>query len=440
MIRALREIRGRNDFTKETAMKLIFRMLVVVAFVCFVLLLAPESRCDEWLQFRGPHSDGQAEAKNLPIEWGPNKNVVWRTEVPGKGWSSPSLAGGRIYLTSAVPVVPGSASGDLELRALCYDAVGGKLIWSKTVFVQSSATAPAIHRKNSHASPTPLVDGNRVFVHFGHQGTACLSTEGEILWTNRELAYAPVHGNGGSPVLVDGILIFSCDGASEPFVVGLAAATGKEKWRYERPTDSAKKFSFSTPAVITVAGKKQVISPGSGVVSALDPQTGEEIWRARYEGYSVIPQPAFGNGLVYLSTGYDSPQMIAVRADGRGDVTDTHVTWTLERGAPHTPSPLLIGKELYLVSDRGVASCVDALTGEAIWQERLGGDYSASPLFADGKIYFVNEEGQGTVVRPGRKFEKLAENGFGERTLASYAFSDGTIFVRTEQALYRIGK
>jgi outer membrane protein assembly factor BamB len=143
---------------------------------------------------------------------------------------------------------------------------------------------------------------------------------------------------------------------------------------------------------------------------------------------------------VYLSTGYDSPQMIAVRADGRGDVTDTHVTWTLERGAPHTPSPLLIGKELYLVSDRGVASCVDALTGEAIWQERLGGDYSASPLFADGKIYFVNEEGQGTVVRPGRKFEKLAENGFGERTLASYAFSDGTIFVRTEQALYRIGK
>lgn len=404
------------------------------------LLLLPWLAGADWPQFRGPAGDGHGEAKNLPTEWGPGKNVAWRTEVPGKGWSSPSITGGRIYLTTAVSVDPGSASGDLELRALCYEAAGGKPIWSKTVFVQSSQTAPAIHRKNSHASPTPLVDGDRVFVHFGHQGTACLSTEGEIVWANRELAYPPVHGNGGSPVLVEGVLIFSCDGASEPFVVGLDAKTGKEKWRYERPTDSVKKFAFSTPAVITVAGKKQVISPGSGMVSALDPQTGDEIWRASYDGYSVIPQPAFGNGLLYLSSGYDSPQMIAIRPDGRGDVTDTHIAWTLKKGAPHTPSPLLVGKELYLVSDGGIASCVDALTGEPIWQERLGGTYSASPLFADGKIYMVNEEGEGIVFRPGRKFEKLSSNGFGERTLASYAVGEGAIFVRTEQALYRIGK
>ena len=413
---------------------------IIFAACSFALAVTGESRCQDWPQFRGLRSDGQAEAKNLPVEWGLGENVVWRAAVPGKGWSSPTLAGGRIYLTSAVPVDPGSASGDLELRALCYDAASGKPVWAKTVFVQSSQTAPTIHRKNSHASPTPLVDGDRLFVHFGHQGTACLSTEGEVLWANRELAYPPVHGNGGSPVLVDGILIFSCDAASDPFVVGLDAATGKLRWRYERPTDSVKKFAFSTPAVITVAGQKQVISPGAGTVSALDPHTGEEIWRASYDGYSVIPQPAFGNGLVYLSTGYDSPQMIAIRAGGRGDVTDTHVAWTLKRGAPHTPSPLLVGKELYLVSDGGIASCVDALTGELVWQERLGGAFSASPLFADGKIYLVNEEGQGVVLRAGRKFEKLAENGFGERTLASYAIGEGTIFVRTEEALYRIGK
>lgn len=389
----------------------------------------------DWPQFRGANSDGRAEAAGLPTEWGPDKNVAWRTEVPGKGWSSPVLVGGKIFLTSAVPVGHG---GDLKLVALCYGAADGKLLWEQAVFTQDNQTAPRIHTKNSHASPTPLVDGDRVFVHFGHQGTACLSTDGKILWRNRELSYPPVHGNGGSPVLVDGVLIFSCDGASGPFVVGLNSASGKVRWKYNRPTDSFKKFAFSTPAVITVAGKTQVISPGAGMVSALDPQTGREIWHAKYDGYSVIPQPAFGHGLVFLSTGYDSPMLMAVRPDGRGDVTDTHVAWTLQRGAPHTPSPLLVGRELYVVSDAGIASCIDAETGKPIWQERVGGNYSASPLFADGKIYLQSEEGQGLVIRPGRRFEKLGETGFGERTLASYAIADGAIFVRTEMALYRV--
>lgn len=407
-------------------------------FLLFCCSMPPMVGAADWPQFRGPDADGHAAANDLPVEWGPGKNVAWRTEVPGKGWSSPSLAKGRIYLTSAVPVEMGSASSDLELRALCYEATSGKLVWSQTVFLQASKQAPAIHRKNSHASPTPLVDGDRVYVHFGHQGTACLSTDGKPLWTNRDLAYPPVHGNGGSPVLVDGVLIFSCDGASDPFVVGLDAGTGKIKWKFARPTDSVKKFAFSTPAVISVAGKTQVVSPGAGMVNALDPRTGEEIWRVLYDGYSVIPQPAFGNGLVYLSTGYDSPSIIAIRPDGRGDVTDTHVAWTLKKNAPHTPSPLLVGNELYLVSDRGIASCVDAVTGEMIWQERVEGGYSSSPLFADGKIYLVNEEGAGTVLRPGRQFVKSGENGFAERTLASYAIGDGAIYVRTEQALYRV--
>ncbi|MEX2026391.1 MAG: PQQ-binding-like beta-propeller repeat protein [Pirellulaceae bacterium] len=393
----------------------------------------------DWPQFRGPAGSGHAEAKNLPQEWGPDKNVAWRTEVPGKGWSSPSLSQGRIYLTSAVSVEQGSGSGDVDLALLCYDAKSGKQILAKTVFRQEGKSAPAIHRKNSHASPTPLVDGSRIFVHFGHQGTACLTTDGAIVWQNQTIKYPPVHGNGGSPILVDGILIFSCDGGSDPFVVGLDADSGQVKWKFSRPTDSAKKFAFSTLEAIVVAGKKQVISPGAGMVNALEPQTGKEIWRVAYDGYSVIPKPVFGNGLVYLSTGYDSPTIIAIRPDGRGDVTDTHVAWTLAKGAPHTPSPLLIGKELYLVADRGTASCVDALTGETIWQERIAGDYSASPLYADGKIFIVNEDGAGTVLRPGQTFEKLAENGFPEQTLASYAVGEGSIFVRTEKALYRVG-
>ncbi|HUE71958.1 MAG TPA: PQQ-binding-like beta-propeller repeat protein [Pirellulaceae bacterium] len=416
-------------------------MLHPLRFSILACIFAPSfAAAADWPQFRGPDGNGHAEAKNLPQEWGPDKNVAWRTEVPGKGWSSPSLSQGRIYLTSAVPVEQGSGSGDVDLVLLCHDAGSGKQIWAKTVFRQDHKTAPAIHRKNSHASPTPLVDGSRIFVHFGHQGTACLTTGGEIVWQNQSLKYPPVHGNGGSPILVDGILIFSCDGGSDPFVVGLDADSGQVKWKFERPTDSVKKFAFSTAEVIVVGGQKQVISPGAGMVNALDPQTGKEIWRVTYDGYSVIPKPVYGNGLVYLSTGYDSPTIIAIRPDGRGDVTDTHVVWTLEKGAPHTPSPLLIGKELYLVSDRGIASCVDGLTGETIWQERVPGDYSASPLYADGQIYIVNEEGTGTVLRPGRTFERLAENGFLEQTLASYAVGEGAIFVRTEKALYRIGK
>jgi glucose dehydrogenase len=333
----------------------------------------------------------------------------------------------------------GSASGDLSLDALAVDAQSGKLLWQQRLFLQVAATAPKIHNKNSHASPTPLVDDGRVYVHFGHQGTACLDVNGKVLWRNDTLRYPPVHGNGGSPVLVDGILIFSCDGGTSPFVVGLDAATGKQRWRYDRPAVAGKKFAFSTPAVIEVSGQKQVVSPGAGGVDALDPATGAPIWRVEYDsGYSVIPQPVFGHGLVFLSSGYDSPTVLAIRPDGRGDVTDTHVAWTLKKGAPHTPSPLLVGDELYLVADKGVATCVAARTGEQLWQERIGGNYSASPLWADGKIYIQSEEGPAIVLKPGTTFERLAETGFAERTLASYAVGDSSLFIRTENHLYRV--
>jgi outer membrane protein assembly factor BamB len=283
-----------------------------------------------------------------------------------------------------------------------------------------------------------LIAGDRVYVHFGHQGTACLDLAGKVLWRNVELGYPPVHGNGGSPVLVDGRLIFSCDGASDPFVVALDANSGREKWRFQRQADSDKRFAFSTPAVIEVNGRKQVITPGAGVVNALDPATGEEIWRVNYDGYSVIPQPVFGHGLVFLSTGYDSPMILAIRPDGTGDVTETHVEWELKTGAPHTPSPLLVGDELYLIADRGVATCLDARTGEEHWQERVGGNYSASPLSADGKIFLQSEDGPTVVIKSGTTFEKIADTGFAERTLASYAIGDNALFIRTEKNLYRV--
>jgi outer membrane protein assembly factor BamB len=197
---------------------------------------------------------------------------------------------------------------------------------------QQPADAPKPHTKNSHASPTPLVENDRIYVHFGHAGTACLDRTGKTLWKNAEHGYEPVHGNGGSPVLVDGLLIFSCDGADDPYVVALDGMSGQERWRFQRESEAPNKFSFSTPAVIEVGGQKQLITPGSGVVNALDPGTGSEIWRCTYgAGYSVIPKPVYGNGLLYMATGYNAPTVMAIRPDGKGDVTETHVAWTGRR-------------------------------------------------------------------------------------------------------------
>jgi outer membrane protein assembly factor BamB len=402
-------------------------------------LIAASPQGENWTEFRGPTGQGHSTAINLPVEWkyesdNTAKNISWKQPVPGKGWSSPVFYDNNIYLTTAVPA---KEETTVSLRAMCLDAGTGRTVWDVEVF--SPEASARIHDKNSHASPTPLVEGGRLYVHFGHQGTACLDLKGNIIWRNRQLAYAPVHGNGGSPIVVDDALIFSCDGASEPFVVALNKNDGRVIWKTFRNSDARKKFSFSTPLSITVNGQKQVVSPASGVICAYQPGTGREIWRVRYaEGYSVVPRPVFGHGLVFFSTGFDRPVVMAVRPTGTGDVTSTHVAWTLAKSAPTTPSLLLAGDELYLVSDGGIASCVDARSGRVHWQERVEGNYSASPLYAGGKIYFQNEEGTAVVIKAGKEFEKLAVNPLHERTLASYAVGDGALFVRGERHLFKV--
>jgi outer membrane protein assembly factor BamB len=363
------------------------------------------------------------------------KNVRWKQEIPGLGWSSPVIANGRVYLTTAVPV---GSSRDHSLRTLCLDAGSGRPLWNVEVFRQDGSKAPRVHTKNSHASPTPVWDGRRLFVHFGHDGTACLDAHGNIVWKNTSLRYTPVHGNGGSPIIVDDLLVFSIDGSDVQCLVALDRATGKVRWETDRRSDAYKKFSFSTPLLIEHKGRRQIISPASDFVGAYDPRTGKELWRVHYDGYSVVPRPVFAHGLVFLSCGYDDPVLYAIRLDGAGDVTETHVAWKAERNAPLTPSPLVVDDELYVVSDRGIATCFDARSGKVQWQERLGGNYSACPLFADGKIYFQSEEGIGSVIKPGTCFELVAKNKLEERTLASYAVADGALFIRGESHLFRI--
>jgi len=375
----------------------------------------------------------------LPVSWSATENVAWKQELPGTGWSSPIHHRGRVYVTTAVEKETPEGS-ELSLQVLCLSAADGATIWETEVFTQPNEPAPAVHRKNSHASPTPLIFAGRIYAHFGHLGIACLDLQGNVVWRNREFAYPPVHGNGGSPVVAGNALIFSCDGAEDPFVIALRCDDGYELWRTPRPVDAAKKFSFSTPLVITVNGRTQAISPGSDIVSALDVATGEEIWHVKYDGYSVVPRPVYRHGLVFVCTGFGKPDLLAIRPDGTGDVTETHVAWRVAKGAPNTPSPVVVGNELFMVSDGGVASCLDAHTGEAIWQHRLGGAFSASPVYADGKIYFHNEEGIGSVIAASREFNLLSTNPLEGHSLASYALTSDAIFIRTEKHLYRIGQ
>jgi outer membrane protein assembly factor BamB len=284
--------------------------------------------------------------------------------------------------------------------------------------------------------PRAIIDGDRVYVHFGALGTAALTTAGVIVWKTR-LPYESQHGNGGSPALHGDLLIISCDGSDTAFVIALDTKTGKTRWKTARryPADQA----YSTPLVIRVGDRDQVISVGAYRTAAYDLQSGREIWRVRYDdGFSNVPRPVTGHGLVYIATGFQQPSLLAVRPDGTGDITKTHVAWTLQRGAPLTPSPLIVGDELYLVSDFGIASCVDAKTGQTHWQQRLGGNYSASPVFADGRIYFQSEEGLTTVIAPGKTFQKLATSQLDGGMLASMAVANGSLFIRTDSHLYRI--
>lgn len=395
-----------------------------------ILALMLLTLAQDWPQFRGPDGQGHASTSTAPQKWTDTENVKWKTAIDGLGWSSPVLAEGKVWLTTAT-------EGNKSLRAVCLDAATGKLLHNIEVFKVDNA-GPA-HKKNSYASPTPILDKDRVYVHFGSNGTACLSSDGKILW-KQIVKYNPVHGAGGSPALVNGTLIFSCDGAADPVVIGLDAKSGSVRWK--TPRDNAgepKKFAFCTPLAIEVGGKTQVVIPGAGQVQSLDPASGRVVWSAKYpNGYSVVPRPVFGHGMVYFSTGFDKPVFLAVKADGKGDVTDSHIAWRLEKGAPLDPSPLLIGDELYLVSDQGVASCVDAKTGSVHWQERLGGAYSASPVLAGGLIYFQSEDGLTTIVRAEKTFAKVGTNQVKGKTFASLAPVDGALYLRTDSALLRI--
>ncbi len=384
----------------------------------------PARAADDWPQFRGPDGQGHATASLLPAKWSETENIRWKTAIVGLGWSSPVVSSDRIWLTTAV-------EAEHSLRLVCVERDSGQILYDVEVF--RAEDLGRIAAKNSHASPTPVVDGSNVFVHFGSHGTACLTLDGEIVWT-RQLEYDQRHGPGGSPVVWNDLVIVSCDGMDVQYTVALDKRTGEVRWRADHPGLQA----YSTPLVIDAQGTPQLVTSGGEALIAYSPADGRELWRFRHEGHSVVPRPVAGNGMVYFCTGYWTPTLVAVRTGGSGDVTDSHLAYRMRHSVPHTPSPLLIGKHIYFVSDQGVITCADAVEGKELWKQRLGGNYSASPTLADGKIFCLDEDGVMHVLSTGEHFEELAVNKLDGRTLATPAFVESAIYLRTEGHLYRI--
>ncbi len=402
------------------------------ALLCLSLLTATSpSGAKDWPEFRGPGQQGHSDEVNLPLTWSETEHITWKTDLPGLGWSSPSIANGQLWLTTAVK--PDAEKPAINLQALCLDPKSGQLLKSVDIFLLEDPGK--IHSKNSHASPTPVIDGEMIYVHFGKHGTACLNAQGEIVWKT-QLEYNHRHGPGGSPVIFENLLIIACDGIDTQYMIALDKATGKEVWKTMRVEG---RMAYSTPTLAVVNGKPQLVTAGGEFISSYDPATGKELWRFRYPGgYSVVPRPLVADGIAYASSGYNDPIFYAVKMDGSGDVTDTHLVWKTEKNAPRNASPIIVGEELYMMSDNGVGTCLNAKTGKQIWQKRVGGDYSSSFLYADDKLYITSEGGLTTVLKPGKDYEVLAENQLPGRIFASPSPFDGAIFLRTETALYRI--
>jgi len=425
--------------------------LALASGMCWTASLSgAETAAPGWPQFRGPRGDSVAPDAHPPLAWSETNNVVWKTALPGRGRSSPVLLGDRLWLTTALEqgvrrtrIGPDDmqTAEHVTLKALCVDRATGRILW-ETLLFDVDQPEP-VHWLNSWATPTPVVEPGRLYCEFGNFGTACLDPDtGKILWKVRVPSDHQV-GPGSSPAVYQNLLILVRDGREAQYVTALDKTTGQAVWKTNRPPVKASsgnlKKCFCSPLFFQSHGRTQMVVPGPHWVVSYDPATGQEIWRARHgEGFSIGASPVFGQGLVFFSTGCFKPQLYAIRTDGEGDVTTTHVAWKTLRQVPIMSSPVLAGAEIYWVSDDGMATCANARTGDIHWQERLGGAHLASPLLAGERLYFFGQNGKTTVVKAGQQFERLGESAIDGIVEASPALVGRSMFLRTDTHLYRL--
>jgi outer membrane protein assembly factor BamB len=398
----------------------------------------------QWPQFRGPEGNGTTSSTKLPLTWSEESNVRWKTEIHGKAWSSPVVIGGQVWLSTATP-------DGRELSALALDVETGKIIHDLKLFKVENPKEG--HPFNSYASPTPVAEPGRVYITFGSPGTVAIDTRtGKVLWERRDLECDHFRGAGSSPILFRNLLIMHFDGIDVQYVVALDKNTGQTVWKTPRsidfkdldangkPTgDGDFRKAFSTPHIVEVGGQPLLVSVGGKATYGYDPMTGKERWRVEERrSHTASTRPVNGLGMVFYPTGWESTQLLAIRPDGAGDVTATHVVWRLARVVPNKPSILFVDGLIYMINDTGIASCVDAKTGTLVWQSRVAGMFSASPLYAAGRIYLFDEDGKTTVLEAGREFKVLAENLLDNGFMASPAVVGDALILRTSRDLYRI--
>jgi outer membrane protein assembly factor BamB len=423
---------------------MISRLFVSIVSLLFLSACNTSEPGQNWTHFRGSEMDGHANVETAPLNWSDSTNIVWKVPVEGKGWSSPVVFGDQIWLTSAT-------DNGTEFYALCFDFESGELLNKQTLF--TSENPQRIHSTNSYATPTPCIEDGFVYVHYGTFGTACINTDNfEVEWKREDLKCDHMQGPASSPILHNNMLIVHLEGTEDPYVVALDKKTGETIWKSVRPAEiydplePVYRKSYQTPIVINVEGRELLISNSSFMCFAHDVNTGEVVWTIEYGYDSTVSQPLYWNGLVFVNSGWifldNVPyftRQFAVDPTGEGDVTETHVKWMYEDEVPQIPTPVIVDGKMYMVHDRGMVTCLDAMTGEPIWKEKLRGNFNASPVYAAGNIYFFNVKGDCTIIKPGNSFQKVAENSIGETVKTVPVFVRGRMILRTQKNLYMIG-
>jgi outer membrane protein assembly factor BamB len=420
-----------------------------------LLLSATITLGADWPGYRGPGADGRSDVKKLVTTWSEDENIVWKTPIHGRGWSSPVVLGGQVWVTTADEVMaekvppqkkgapPPNAIKEASYFAVCVDQESGKIVHDIKLFTEES---PAYcHPFNTYASPTPFIEPGRLYAHFGSHGTWCVDTAtGKILWERRDLECDHFRGPGSSPVVYGDLLYLIFDGADLQYVAALDKTTGKTVWKTDRnikySTDNGDyKKAYATPALFEIEGKQHLVCPSAECTIAYDPKTGKELWRIAHGGMNGSGRPILSNGLLYLTSGHNA-NLLAVKPGGSGMLPQEAVKWRVAKNVSVRPSVLVDGGLVYMVNDQGIATCLDAATGKVYWSERTDGEYSASPIMAGGHIYLCNQIGKTFVLTPGKKFDVVAENRLDGGFMASPAVAGDSLVLRTRTHLYRVGK
>ena len=420
---------------------LLRRIFIQALLIFFSIHLPAQEILPRWTHFRGSGLDGISTEEGFPVEWNDTTHIMWKRAVPGKGWSSPLVYDGQVWLTT-------EEQG--EMRALCYSWESGDLIHDLPLFHPD--TLYRKHSVNTYATPTGAIEEGRVYVHFGRYGTACLDTEtGEIIWKRTDLQCEHIQGPGSSLMIYRDKLIVHMEGSDVQYIVALDKKNGATLWRTERPKEvydrlePIGKKAYTTPIIVTVNGRDLLISNGSAACIAYDPETGAEVWRIIEGEDSTISMPVESNGTLFFYTSYfvDGQgdkycELMAVDPDGKGDIGATNIKWRLRSPILQLPTPVVVDGLLYTVDSKSLLSCIEAETGTTIWSRKLKGKYNSSPVYAGGNIYLSSTRGITLVFRAGRSWQPVSENSLEGEIWATPALTAGAIVMRTSQYLYKI--